>query len=110
MHRHNNSRHLDCIKDAAYDERMAGMRTTVTLDPDVAEQLKDLARRRNVSFSDALNSTLRAGLATEQDSRRPFKVESRPMGLRPGVDLTKALQLAADLEDEEIIRKLKLGK
>lgn len=32
------------------------------------------------------------------------------MGLRPGVDLTHALQMAADLEDEEIIRKLELRK
>lgn len=32
------------------------------------------------------------------------------MGLRPGIDLTKALQLAAELEDAEIVRKLELGK
>jgi hypothetical protein len=71
---------------------------------------KDLARRRNVSFKVALNSTIRAGLAAERGRRRPFNVEARPLGLRPDIDWTKALQLAADLEDEEIIRKLELRK
>jgi hypothetical protein len=86
------------------------MRTTVTLDPDVAEQLKALVRRRNVSFRAALNSTVRAGLAVEPGGSRPYRVPARPMGLRPGVDLTHALRLAASLEDEEIVRKLELRK
>ena len=86
------------------------MRTTVTLDPDVAEQLKALAHRRNVSFKTALNSTVRAGLAAERGGARPFRVKPVRMGLMPGVDLTHALQMAADLEDEEIIRKLELRK
>ena len=89
---------------------MVPIRTTVTLDPDVAEQLKALARRRNLSFKAALNSTVRAGLAAERGGGRPFRVEARPMGLRPGVDLTHALRMAADLEDNEIIRKLELRK
>jgi hypothetical protein len=89
---------------------MAPFRTTVTLDPDVAEQLKSLARSRNISFKVALNDAVRAGLAAERGTARPFKVQSWPMGLRPGLDLTKALQMAYDLEDEEIIRKLQLGK
>lgn len=86
------------------------MRTTVTLDPDVAEQLKALARRRNVSFKVALNSAIRAGLAAERGGSRPYRVPARPMGLRPDVDLTHALRLAASLEDEEIVRKLALRK
>jgi hypothetical protein len=32
------------------------------------------------------------------------------MGVRPGVDLDKALRLADELEDAEIIRKLELRK
>ena len=86
------------------------MRTTVTLDPDVVEQLKALARQRNLSFKAALNDAVRAGLAAERGGSRPFKVEARPMGLRPGVDLTHALRMAYELEDEEIIRKLELRK
>lgn len=86
------------------------MRTTVTLDPDVVEQIKSLARRRNLSFKVALNSTLRAGLAAEQGGSRAYKVPKRPMGLRQDIDLTHALRLADELEDEEIIRKLQLRK
>jgi hypothetical protein len=86
------------------------VRTTVTLDPDVAEQLKELARRRNVSFKVALNSAVRSGLSAERGAARPFKVEPHPMKLRPGIDLTHALELAAALEDEEIIRKMELRK
>jgi hypothetical protein len=89
---------------------MPQMRTTVTLDPDVAEQLKAFARRRNLSFKAALNSTVRAGLAAERGGSRPYRVPARPMGLRPGVDLTHALRMAASLEDEEVVRKLELRK
>jgi hypothetical protein len=86
------------------------MRTTVTLDPDVAEEVKALARRRNVSFKVALNSAVRAGLAAERGAPRPYTVPSRKMGLRPGIDLTHALRLVDALEDEEIIRKLEQRK
>jgi hypothetical protein len=89
---------------------MAPFRTTVTLDPDVAEQLKTLARRRNLSFKEALNNAIREGLAAERGGSRPFHTPTWPMSVRPGVDLTHALQMAADLEDEEIVRKLRLRK
>jgi hypothetical protein len=88
------------------------MRTTVTLDPDVAEQLKSFARRRNLSFKAALNRAVRSGLSAERGkaAEAPYKVPVRTMRLQPGVDLTHALRLAADLEDEEIIRKMELRK
>ena len=86
------------------------MRTTVTLDSDVVAQLKDFARRRNLSFKAALNSAVRAGLAAERGDARPYKLPTYDMGLRPGVDLTHALRLADALEDEETIRKLQLRK
>lgn len=85
------------------------MRTTVTLDDDLAERLKRLAAERGISFKDALNRTIRAGLAHPTEAR-PFRTQARPMGLRRGVDLTRALRLADLLEDEEIARKLELGK
>lgn len=89
---------------------MSSIRTTVTLDPDVAEQIKALARRRNLSFKAALNNAIRAGLAAERGGSRTYRTPARPMGLRPGVDLTHALRLADVLEDEEIVRKLALRK
>lgn len=86
------------------------MRTTVTLDPDVVEQLKAYARQRNLSFKAALNSAVRAGVAAERGGRKPYKMPTRPLGLRSDIDWTHALRLAESLEDEEIIRKLQLGK
>lgn len=85
------------------------MRTTVTLDDDLADGLKQLAAQRGLSFKEALNQTLRNGLARRHEPRA-FQTPARAMGLRRGVDVTKALRLAADLEDEEIARKLELGK
>jgi hypothetical protein len=87
------------------------MRTTVTLDPDIAAKLRLLARERGISFKEALNSALRRGLATGvAGSKRSYRLESRRLGLRPGVDLEHALRLAGELEDAETIRKLELRK
>jgi hypothetical protein len=89
---------------------MLRMRTTVTLDDDVAAAVQRVASERGLSFKAALNTLLRAGLAPETASSRPYEVPSRPMGLRPGIDLDKALRLAGELEDEETIRKLQVRK
>jgi hypothetical protein len=86
------------------------MRTTITLDPDVAARLRALARERGISFKEAVNSALRRGLSDGERTPRAFRVEARPLGLRAGIDLTKALTLAAELENEETIRKLELRK
>jgi hypothetical protein len=86
------------------------MRTTVTLDPDVAAQLKRTATERGVSFKKALNDSVRAGLGTDARSARRYRVPSRQMGVRRGVDLDYALRLAGELEDAEIVRKLELRK
>jgi hypothetical protein len=86
------------------------MRTTVTLDPDVAAKLKDVVRESGVSFKEALNSNVRRGLESAGTESRPYEVRTRRLGARPGVDLDKALALAGELEDTEIVRKLSLRK
>lgn len=86
------------------------MRTTVTLDPDVAAKLRAVARERGVSFKEALNNALRLGLVGGGGSARPYRLPTRPMRLRHGVDLDKAHRLADELEDAETIRKLELRK
>jgi hypothetical protein len=85
------------------------MRTTVTLDDDVAARLREVARERGQSFKEALNAAVRAGLAPTVRGRR-YRVPARDLGVRPGVDLDSALQLAAELDDEQIRRKLELRK
>ena len=84
------------------------MRTTLTLDPDVADRLRALARERGLPFKQVVNTVLRRGLG--DGSREPFRIEARALGLRPGIDLDQALELAARLEDEETLRKLELRK
>lgn len=86
------------------------MRTTVTLDPDLDVRLKDLARERGLSFKAAINGALRAGLDAETGSSKPYRERARDLGVQPGIDLTKALQLAASLEDEATVRKLEMRK
>ncbi len=86
------------------------MRTTVTLDPDVAAKLKETARERGISFKEALNSSVRRGFERGEVKPQPYRVRTRNLGERSGVNLDKALQLAGELEDAEIIRKMRLGK
>jgi hypothetical protein len=80
------------------------MRTTVTLDPDVEARLRQVMRERALSFKEALNTAIRLGLQAQRSSPKPYKQRTYPMGLREGINLTKALQLAADLVDEAIIQ------
>lgn len=86
------------------------MRTTVTLDPDVAAKLKDAAHEKGISFKEALNSTVRRGLESTGAQPRPYEVRTCHLGARPGVNLDKALTLAGELEDAEVVRKLALRK
>lgn len=84
------------------------MRTTVTLDPDVEALVKRSMRERGLSFKEAVNEAIRSGLI-EPTERRPFRTQTYSMGAaRMPVD--KALQLAGELEDEELIRRLDARK
>ena len=95
------------MTDASQD---GGMRTTVTLDKDVEALLRREMRERNISFKQALNDAVRAGLvAAKKPPARKFRLKTYDMG-PPLVDLTKANTMAGELEDEEIIKKMRLGK
>ena len=77
------------------------MRTTLTLDDDVAMKLRELAHRRGVSFKEMVNSVLRRGLVAQESrskSSRPFQVEVFRSAFRPGVDPLKLNQLSDELE------------
>lgn len=83
------------------------MRTTVTLDPDVEQVIRRRMRERNQSFKQALNDAIRSGVAAPA-TRRHFKTKPAAMG-ESVVNLDRALQLAGDLEDEELVRRLRAG-
>jgi hypothetical protein len=84
------------------------MRTTVTLDPDTRLLVERAMRERGLSFKEAVNYAIRAGLGGSTPSSETY---TTPRKLGPArVDLTKALRLAADLEDDEIARRLAEGR
>ncbi len=87
---------------------MLGMRTTVTLDADADAIVRKVMRERRLTFKQALNAVIRAGVGEASRSSRP-RFRTFRMGA-PRIPLDKALQLAAELDDEEIIRKMALGK
>lgn len=79
------------------------MRTTLTLDDDIAQVLERESEARKVSFKEIVNSTLRRGLVAGSMSASACpKVVSRPFGggLLPGVDPDRMNQLSDELEIE----------
>jgi hypothetical protein len=82
------------------------MRTTVTLEPDVVEQLERVRRRNGKSFKAAVNEALRIGLGMTGKFIEPprFQVRSFVDGLRSGTDPDKMNQLLDQLEAEEFVR------
>lgn len=84
------------------------MRTTVTLDPDVEALVKQAMHERGISFKEAINLAVRAGLGRRGPRR--FRQRTFALGFRPDIPYEKALRLAGELEDQEILRKLSLGK
>jgi len=69
------------------------MRTTITLDDDVAAAVQQIRRERGVGVSEAVNRLVRAGL-TVRSSRRPFRQRSASVGLKVDVtNVAEALEL-----------------
>ena len=89
------------------------MRTTLTLEPDVASALKERAKQEDKSFKQVVNDLLRLGMAREAaglSSRRKFKVRPHKGGFRPGVNLLKLNQLTDDLETDAFLAKAANGR
>ena len=83
------------------------MRTTLTIDDDLAVILQRKAAQRGVAFKQVVNSLLRAGLGVSEEmpsKRKPLKVVGRPLGMRPGFDPDKLNQLVDELEAEEYLK------
>lgn len=77
------------------------MRTTLTLDDDLAAALKERARADGLSFKEVVNQALRRGLSRgvgpEPEPGR-FHVEAKARGFRPGIDPGRLNQLVDELE------------
>ncbi|MEJ7876988.1 MAG: hypothetical protein WKF62_10030 [Solirubrobacterales bacterium] len=84
------------------------MRTTITLDPDARVLVERAMRERGLTFKEAVNEAIKAGLGTADALPQGF---TTPRDLGPArIDLTKALSLAGSLEDDEVARRLIAGR
>ena len=78
------------------------MRTTLTIDDDLAAQIEELRRRKGLSMKNAVNTLLREGLKQQLEplQAKGFLTKTHKLGLRPGFDPTKLNQLTDELEAE----------
>ncbi len=77
------------------------MRTTITLDEDVAEKLQtEMRRRRTTNFKETLNDVLRRGLLAHRElaAAKPFKVQARSMGSKLGLNYDNVGELIEQME------------
>lgn len=79
----------------------------MTLDPDTEQIVRRRMRERNVSFKEALNDLIRTGAVAGTGSV-PFRTETASLGVS-AVNLDRALQVVADLEDDDLIRRMRSG-
>lgn len=80
------------------------MRTTLTLDEDVADFLREQARLQDRPFKQVVNDTLRRGMSPAVGQEAPaYRVSPHRGGFRPGVDPLKLNQLNDELETQEFI-------
>jgi Arc/MetJ family transcription regulator len=77
------------------------MRTTITLDTDVAEALQvEMRRRRTNNFKETVNEVLRRGLRARRElsAGKPFKVRPRRMGSKAALNYDNTGALLEQLE------------
>jgi hypothetical protein len=74
------------------------MRTTLTLDDDVAQKLAELAKASDASFKVIVNDALRRGLGELIPAQPPFVVRPHAGGLRTHIDDRRLNELAWEPE------------
>jgi len=75
------------------------MRTTVTLDPDVAAKIKAEMKRTGKSFKEVLNALVRKGTTVvPAEPRKPFKVRPIASGEKPGFAWDNISELLGQLD------------
>ena len=79
------------------------MRTTLTLDRDVAKAIKNVTRKSGRQFRQVINEAIRDGLnqLAQPPAAKPYRTRARRMGLRPGYNLDNVQELLAQAEGED---------
>lgn len=78
------------------------MRTTITIDDDVARLIEDAQHRERKTFKQVVNEALRRGLTTPTPDAAPYAVRVHHSGVRPGIDVTALNRLADEIGDDEL--------
>lgn len=82
------------------------MRTTLTIDDDLAGILRRKSRELDKPFKELVNAALRKGLAENFTAKQtPVVVRPHDFGANPGIDLDRLNQLVDELEVEDYSRK-----
>lgn len=89
---------------------MPVMRTTLTLDPDVARLIEDAVHRERRAMKQVVNDALRRALAPTPGPRERYQVVPHVSSILPGTDLDRLNQLADELEDEAILARARTGR
>ena len=81
----------------------ACMRTTLTLDPDVAAKAKKGAAKLHRPLKEIINAALRIGLdeVLKPKTPQPYQTKPRPLGLRRGFSYDNISELIASAEGED---------
>jgi Arc/MetJ family transcription regulator len=74
------------------------MRTTLSLDDDVAAAVQQLREERNLGLSEAVNELVRAGLAV-RPRRKAFRQRTANLGLR--IDVSSVADALEHLDGAE---------
>jgi hypothetical protein len=84
------------------------MRTTLTLDPDVARMVAEEVHRRRQPFKRVVNDALRRGLTRPTVRAGSARYRVRPVAARllPGIDRGKLNALVDDYEEQALVSKL----
>ncbi|MDH5676171.1 MAG: hypothetical protein OEZ06_28890 [Myxococcales bacterium] len=84
------------------------MRTTLTLDSDVAKLIQEEAHRRRLPIKQVVNEALRRGLSPQLTAqrRKRFRVRPHATTLQPGFDGHSLNRLLDEFEDEAVATRL----
>ena len=80
------------------------------MEPDVQALIRTAMKERGISFKEALNSAVRAGLTQGRPKRRYFVQKSYSLGSDQNFRWDKSLEAASAMEDEDLARKIALRK
>ena len=86
------------------------IRTTLTLEDDLAAALRELAQQSGHAFRDVVNETLRRGLRKDSPEKALYTVPTFSLGISHIFEDKLPSAIIQDMDDQEFMRKLESGK